>query len=168
MNLQEAANKLREQNDVLHHRIDGLEAEAREAARNVGLIHAKEAEIERLAHETALLREEVDGAHETKATLEAALRRQQDLESEGGRLRAELQGREKALARVEETLAAQIAKADAGNEKSQTALEQLRQQLLTSEAGRHEEQKGNAGTAAVAGACKRTGGKARPSVGHSP
>ena len=51
VDFQGAANKLREQNAALHQRIDGLEAEARKAARNPGLIHAKEAEIEKLGEQ---------------------------------------------------------------------------------------------------------------------
>ena len=127
--LQESIARLQEQSHGLQQRVAQHDAEAKEAAKNVGMVKAQEAEIGRLMHEIAQLRDDAEGHRENKAAFAAAAQRQQDMEQDLERLRAELQGRDKALGRAEDALQENLAKASAAHEKHQEALEQLREQL---------------------------------------
>uniref|UniRef100_A0A7S1IW52 Uncharacterized protein n=1 Tax=Eutreptiella gymnastica TaxID=73025 RepID=A0A7S1IW52_9EUGL len=140
----EAISNMRDQNAALSARITELEAEAREAARNSGLVDAKDVEIGRLSQELAGMRADLEEQRGTEVALAAAVRRQQDLENQLERLTGELQSRDKASSRLQLSLEDQIAKAGAANDKHQQDQEQLRREIIATENAKSQEQARNA------------------------
>ena len=116
-----SANKLREQIDGMLQRMGDMEAEDAAVQERLRQAEEDQREVQRLREEAAELRRELEDGRAHEVALGVSLKRQQELEDELDRVKVELQGRDKALARVQESLGEQMVKADALNEKHQVS-----------------------------------------------